>query len=127
MVLSAPISQDALVSDELLLFCRLLFAVEVYEFGAEQAYAFSIVLVDGAQIGGTADVGINVYACAIEGYAGFALEFLKQSQFLDIFRMLSGQGLHQIVGGLDVYAAVVAVEDSHLAIPAVIDILALDQ
>jgi len=72
---------DALVSGELLLFCRLLFAVEVYELGAEQAYAFSIVLVDGAQIGRTADVGINVYACAIEGYAGFALEFLKQSQF----------------------------------------------
>ena len=118
---------NALVGCELLLFCGLFLAVEIYELGAEEADTFCIVLVYAAQVGGSADVGIYVHAAAVDCGAGLALEFLKQCILLEVFIVFCLQGRHQIGSGINVDTAVVAVQDGHLAVPAVVDILDLDQ
>ena len=59
--------QNSLVSSELLFFAGLFLAVEVYELGTEQAYAFRVVLVNSAYISGAADVGVYMYVVAVDG------------------------------------------------------------
>ncbi len=68
-----------------------------------------------------------MYAAAVDGGAALALEFLKKGILLEVCVVFRLQSSHQVGSGIDVDTAVVAVQDGHLAVPAVVDVLDLDQ
>ena len=119
--------EDALIGHELLLLSGLFLTVEIDKFGAEQADAFRIVLIDTGNVFRAADVGINVDIAAVDGGAGLALELLKQSVLLEVRFVFDLELIQQLRSRINVDAVGIAVKDGHLAVPAVIDILALDQ
>ena len=116
-----------LVGLELVLLGGVVLAVQVDELGAEQAHAAGVVLLDRAHVPDAADVGVDVDGGAVQGGVGLALQLLQQGLFLLILLLALLQGLEQVGGGVHIDAGVVAVDDRHLAVPVVADLLALDQ
>ena len=116
-----------LVSLELVVLGGEVLAVQVDELGAEQAYAAGIVLLHSTHIAHAADVGKDIDGLAVQRGVGLALQLLQQGLLLLIFLLALLQALEQVGGGFNVNAGVVAIDDRHLAVPVVLNILALDQ
>ena len=64
---------------------------------------------------------------AVQRGIGLALQLLQQSLLLLIFLLALLQALEQVGGGVNVNAGIIAIDDRHLAVPVVLNILALDQ
>ena len=116
-----------LVGFELVVLGGEVLAVQVDEFGAEQAHAAGVVLLHGTHIAHAADVGEDVDGLAVQRGVGLALELGEEGELLLVFLLTLGQALQQIGGGVYIHAGVVAVHHGHLAVPVVLDLLALDQ
>ena len=67
-----------LVSLELILFGGEVLAVQVDEFGAEQAHAAGVVLLHSTHVAHAADVGKHVDGLAVQRGVGLALQLLQQ-------------------------------------------------
>ena len=119
--------QHLLVGLELVFLGGVIRAVQVDEFGAEQAHAARVILLDRAHIAHAADVGKDLHGLAVQRGVGFALELGQQGQLLLVLLLALFQALQQIGGGVHIHAGVVAVHHSHLAVPIFLDLLALDQ
>ncbi len=70
--------KDLLVRLELVVLGGEVLAVEVDEFGAEQADAARIILLDRTHIAHAADVGEDVDGLAVQRGVGLALQLLQQ-------------------------------------------------
>jgi hypothetical protein len=116
-----------LVGLELVVLGGEVLAVQVDELGAEQAYAAGIVLLHSTHIAHAADVGKDIDGLAVQRGVGLALQLLQQGLLLLIFLLALLQALEQVGGGFNVNAGIVAIDDRHLAVPVVLNILALDQ
>ena len=116
-----------LVCLELVVLRREILAVEVDELGAEEADAAGVVLLHSAHVAHAADVGKDVDGLAVEGGVGLALELLQQCLLFLVFLLALFQALEQVGGGVNVDTGVVAVHDRHLAVPVVLNVLALDE
>ena len=119
--------QHLLVGLELVFLGGVIRAVQVDEFGAEQAHAARVVLLDRAHIAHAADVGKDLHGLAVQRGVGLALELGQQGQLLLVLLLAFFQALQQIGGGVHIHAGVVAIHHSHLAVPIFLDLLALDQ
>ena len=116
-----------LVRLKLVILGGIVLAVEVDEFCPEQADAAGVVLLHGTHIAHAADVCIHVDGLAVQRGVGLALELLQQDLLFLILFLAGAEALEQVGGGVHIHAGVVAVHHSHLAVPVVLDILALDQ
>ena len=116
-----------LVSLELVVLGGEVLAVQVDELGAEQTYAAGVVLLHCAHVAHAADVGEHVDGLAVQRGVGLALQLLQQSLLFLILLLALFQALEQVGGGVHIHTGVVAVHHSHLAVPVVLNVLALDQ
>ena len=119
--------KDLLVRLELVVLGGKVLAVEVDEFGAEQADAARVILLDRTHVAHAADVGKDVDGLAVQRGVGLALQLAEQGLFLLILLLALGQALQKVGGRVYVHTGVVAVHHGHLAVPVVLDLLALDQ
>ena len=119
--------QHLLVSLELVVFGGEVLAVQVDELGAEQTHAAGVVLLYSANIAHAADVGKHVDGLAVQRGVGLALQLLQQGLLFLVLLLALFQALEQVGGGVHIHTGVVAVHHSHLAVPVVLNVLALDQ
>ncbi len=118
---------DALVCLELFILRRFFGAAEIDKLRAEETDALGVVLLHGTDILRTADVRKNLDCPAVDGGVGLALEFLKKSLFLEVLVVFCGECVDEVLRRLYVNTGIVAVENGELAVPAVVDLFALDE
>ena len=117
--------QNMPVRLKLLLFPRLLPAVEIHEFRAEQTDSAGIVLLYGTDVRRPADVGIDLDGSAVDGRVVLALQLLQQRDSGLILLLLLLERAEQILRRIDIDTAVIAIDDGHLSVPVRADLPAL--
>ena len=119
--------QDLSVRVKLFFLSRICFAVQIYEFRPEQAYAFGIVDLYCAYIRRSAYIRVYPDRLPVDGRTAFAFQILKKRFLADIFLLLFGEAFHKVIRRVDIYAMIVPVQDRCFPVPVIFDILALDQ